>query len=209
MKNPLKTFKAMSRARKTSVAALFATGVFIFTGADSCDSTPTSQNAAQSDTEAYFKAARDAVPYPLDAMKKGGWTERRLLTEHLLRQNDPNGVRYAVWTTQNGQVMGSWPVRGMIFDPNSQLSNSQSISWSSNGGSGVVAAPGDNGTYGPEAMCYAFFTPSGSEVQLPCTAIVVESDTPLNITTQPLITYNVTDKPKVATRDGLKGIGDH
>lgn len=206
MKNPLQAFKEMSRGRKTGLAALAATVVFIFTGAGACDSTPSSQNQAQSDTEAYFKEARAKVPYPLEDMKKGGWTERQLLQEHLLRQNDPNGVRYVVLMSAQYQPVAQWPIKGMVFDPNSQLSNSQSISWSSNGGSGVVEAPGDNGTYGPEAGAAAFFTTNGVEIQLPKYSLWIESDHPLNLTTQPLITYNATDKPSV-DHGGLAKVG--
>jgi len=206
MKNPLKAFKNLSRSRKVGATALLATGVFIFTGADSCDSTPTSQNAAQKVTEAYSQAAQDAVPYPLDEMKKGGWTERRLLAEHLKRQNDPKGLRYIVVMTQQGQVIASYPIQGMVFHPDSAMTNSQTISWSSNGGSGVVEAPGDNGTWGPEAGAAAFFTTGGVEIQLPASAVWIESDAPLGITDKPLVTYNVNDKPSV-DKGGLKGMG--
>jgi hypothetical protein len=146
------------------------------------------------------------VPYPLDDMKKGGWTERRLLAEHLKRQNDPKGLRYIVVMTQQGQVIASYPIQGMVFHPDSAMTNSDSISWSSNGGSGVVAAPGDNGTWGPEAGAAAFFTTSGVEIQLPASAVWIESDAPLGITDKPLVTYNVADKPSV-DKGGLKGMG--
>lgn len=194
--------------RRAALTALGATAVFLFAGASSCDPSTNSQSDAQKTTEAYQQAATGTVPYPLDKMKAGGWTERRLLQEHLLRQNDPNGTRWVVWLSQQGQVIAQWPIKGMVFDPNSQLSNSQSISWSGNGGSGVVEAPGDNGTWGPEAGAAAFFTTSGVEIQLPPSAIWVEADAPLNITDKPLITYNVQSSPSV-DHGGLAGIGGH
>lgn len=203
MKTP---FKNLSRRRKTSIIALAATGVFIFASAESCDNTSESQNKAQEMTNAYSSAAQAAVPYPLDEMKAGGWTERRLLAEHLKRQNDPKGLRYIVVMTQQGQVIAQYPITGMVFHPDSAMTNSQSISWSSNGGSGVIDAPGDNGTWGPEAGAAAFFTTSGVEIQLPASAVWIESDAPLNITDKPLVTYNVGDKPSV-DKGGLKGMG--
>lgn len=197
----------MKKHTRITLATLSATAVFILTGASSCD-TNNSQSAAQQTTEAYQDAATKTVPYPLDQMKAGGWTERKLLTEHLLRQNDPNGTRWVTWLSQQGQVVAQWPIKGMVFDPNSQLSNSQSVNWGSNGGSAVYTAPGDNGTWGPEAGAAAFFTTSGVEIQLPPAAIWVESDAPLNITDKPLITYNVQTPPSI-DHHGLTGIGGH
>lgn len=198
----------MDKKKKVSLAILGATLGFIFLTAESCfDNNTQSQQASQAITEAYQKAATDTVPYPLEEMKKGGWTERRLLKEHLLRQNDPNGVRYVTWLSLQGQVIAQWTIKGMVFDPNSQMSNEQSITWGSSGaGAGVVEAPGDNGTWGPEAGDAAFFTTAGVEIQLPKGSIWVESDAPLNITDKPIITYNATQAPTV-DHGGLKGIG--
>lgn len=204
MKTP---FKNLSRRRKTSIVALAVTGVFIFASAESCDQNA-AQTQAQQTTDAYQQAATQTVPYPLDKMKEGGWTERKLLQEHLLRQNNPSGVRYIAWLSQQGQLLGQWPIRGMAFSPDSQLTNSQSINGCSSGCAAVTDAPGDNGTWGPEAGSVAFFTTAGTEIQLPASAIWVESDSPLNLTDKPLITYNVTDKPSVDA-GGLKGIGSH
>jgi hypothetical protein len=195
VKNPLQGFKGLSRGRKAGVVSLAVTTVAILTGAGACDDTPSAQNQAQNITNAYSQAAQDAVPYPLDDMKKGGWTERRLLAEHLKRQNDPKGLRYIIVMTQQGQVIAQYPVQGMVFHPDSAMTNADSISWSSNGGSGVVEAPGDNGTWGPEAGAAAFFTTSGVEIQLPASAVWIESDAPLGITDKPLVTYNAGDKP--------------
>lgn len=193
----------------TNTVALVAIGVFLATGASSCEGQDAAQTQSQATTDAYQKAATQTVPYPLDTMKAGGWTERRLLSEHLLRQNDPGGIRWVVWLSQQGQVISQWPIKGMVFDPNSQLSNSQTISGCPGSGSAcgaVVDSPGDNGTWGPEAGTAAFFTTGNVEIQLPPAAIWVESDAPLNITTQPLITYNVGDKPSV-DHGGLQGVG--
>lgn len=69
-------------------------------------------------------------------------------------------------------------------------------------------SPGDNGTYGPEAMCYAFFLASNNgEVQLPCNGSApIESDVPLNYTTVPVITYNASSTPS-SNFGGLSKIG--
>lgn len=171
--------------------------------------TTSAQDQSQSVTNDYQTASQQTVPYPLTAMKQGGWTERRLLTENLLRQNDPNAVHWVYLMTPSAQLVAEWTIKGMVFSPNSQLTNTNSISWSSQGGSGVVDAPGDNGTWGPEAFCYAFFTTSNVEVKLPCNGMVpIEADAPLNIATQPIITYNVNATPSV-NHGQLAGIGGH
>lgn len=195
----------MKRIRSV-VAALAGVGLVATLAA--CDTGTSAQSQAQSVTNDYQRAAQQAVPYPLDAMKSGGWTERRALGEHLGRENDPNAIRWVTWLTQQGQVIATWPIKGMVFDPNSQMTNSQSVvgSCGSSSSCTTVAAPGDNGTWGPEAGAAAFFTTSNVEVQLPASAIWVESDAPLNITDKPLITYNANTAPSV-DHGGLKGIG--
>jgi len=195
---------------RTLTIAVTAIGAFI--GIAACTSSDNALSASQNVTNEYTSAAQSKVPYPLDQMKAGQWTERKLLKEHLLRQNDPNGVRWIVLMSQQGQVVTQFPIKGMAFSPDSQMTNSQTIGWSvnnSNYANGVLDSAGDNGTWGPEAGSVAFFTTSGVEVQLPASAIWIESDAPLNITTQPLITYNVDSKPSVSTPDGLKGVGGH
>ena len=187
------------RVRRTAASVAFC-GLSVLCLAGSCDDGQNdAQNQAQATTNEYQKAATQQVPYPLADMKSGGWSERRLLAEHLKRQNDPKAVLWIVWMSQQGQVIGQWPIQGMIFDPNSQMTNSQLINGCFNSGSScagsVTQAPGDNGTWGPEAGAAAFFTTSGVEVQLPPAAVWVESDAPLNLTDKPLITYNVNDKP--------------
>lgn len=188
----------MHKKTQRTCAALTGAGVLVFTLAGSCDATDSAQSQAQAVTNAYQQAAQQAVPYPLDDMKSGGWLERTELAEHLKRQNDKKAMRWVILLTQQGQVVSQWPIQGMVFDPNSQMTNSQTINGCA-GGSGacgvVTESPGDNGTWGPEAGEAAFFTASGVEIQLPKSATWVEADAPLNLTTQPLITYNIADKP--------------
>lgn len=193
----------MKFTKKWAVAAA-AIVAFPVLGAASCNDN--AQSAGQQTTEQYEAARQKAVPYPLAQMEAGGWTEARELSENLLRQNDPNAIHYVYWLTMNGGLIAQYTIKGMVFNPNSQLTNTQSITWSSNGGSGVVDAPGDNGTYGPEAFCYAFFTTAGSEKKLPCDGLVDESDTPEHFNTPPIITYDASQKSPL-DKGQLKGIG--
>lgn len=193
--------------RRIRAAAIIAALAALALVLSACTNDASSQDTAQSTTNAYSKAAQAAVPYPLNQMESGGWTERRLLTENLLRQNDPNAIHWVYLMTPQGQLVAQWTIKGMVFSPNSQLTNSQTISWSQSGGSGVVDAPGDNGTWGPEAFCYAFFTTSNVEIKLPCNGMVpIESDAPLNMKTTPLITYDANQAPSV-NHGGLTNIG--
>jgi hypothetical protein len=173
-------------------------------------SPPPAQQQNQSLTQQIEQAAtNNYTNYPLAQMKQGGWTEEHLVGEHLLRENDRNATRWITWLTMNGQVIASWPIKGMVFDPNSSLTETTDLACQGGSnayGCGTVTSPGDNGTYGPEAGAAAFFTTSNVEVQLPASALWVESDAPLNVTTQPLITYNINSTPSV-NHGGLTQIG--
>jgi hypothetical protein len=144
-------------------------------------------------------------------MEQLGWTEEKLIREHLLREADPNSVRYITLLTQNGQVIATYTLRGLVFSPNSQMTESTDVSCQTDNGAigcGTVNSPSDNGTYGPEAGDAAFFTTSGAEIQIPPGVLWVESDTPQNFTTVPIITYNAHDTPAV-DHGGLTSIGGH
>jgi hypothetical protein len=191
----------MDKATRFRRGGAIAAALLLVLGLTACTSNQDStQQAAQKVTTSYQQAATAAVPYPLAKMTAGGWSERKELTEHLLRQNDPKSLRYVVMLSQQGQPIAQWPIQGMVFDPNSQLTNSQTVSGcpGDNSACGIATtSPGDNGTWGPEAGSAAFFTTAGVEIQLPPAAIWIEADAPLNITTTPVVTYNVTDKPSV------------
>lgn len=188
------------RLRNGLMAAVVAVGLTVAAG---CSGPPASQAKSQSLTEQISSAATDpaqgGVAYPLAEMKSGGWMEEKMLAEHLRRQANPNATRYITLVTQMGQVMGSYPMQGMVFDPNAQMTTQDLINYCQNCSSSgqVTRAPGDNGTYGPEAGAAAFFTTSGAEIQIPVGMIWVESDVPLGLTTAPLLTYNQSAQPTV------------
>lgn len=196
------------KTRTRNLALAFAgVGVLLACTAESCSSQPNSQSASQQQTDQYQKSATDAVPYPLSDMQSGGWTERRMLKEHLERQNNAKALRYIVLMTQQGQVIAQYPVQGMVFDPNSQMTTAQRVNDCGAQCGAVTDAPGDNGTWGPEAGSAAFFTTSGVEIQIPAGVWWVESDAPLNLTTKPIITYDASAQPSVSA-GGVK-VGGH
>jgi hypothetical protein len=184
-----------TRTRNLTLA-FGAIGVLLATTAGSCDSA-SSQSKSQTLTDDITNSSGDTVKYPLADMKAGGWTERHMLVEHLQRQNNPKALRYITFITQQGQVVATYPVQGMVFDPNSQLTTTQMVNGCNSNCGAVTQAAGDNGTWGPEAGSAAFFTTSGVEIQVPSSMTWIESDAPLNLTTKPLITYDASAAPSV------------
>lgn len=174
---------------------------------DACGSSSAAQNQSQSTIDQASQSAQQRVPYPLAKMEASGWTERKLLTENLLRETDPNAIHYVYWLTINGQLIAQYTIKGKVFDPNSQLTNTKSVVYA-NGSSTpeVVDSPGDNGTWGPEPFCYGFFLTSGAEKKLPCQGLVEDSDTPETFNTPPLITYDANQKSPL-DKGNLTGMG--
>jgi hypothetical protein len=196
-----------TRTKNLTIAAI---GTVLLFAASACDPNSDSQTTSQSLSNTYTNSATKTVPYPLNDMQAGGWTERTMLKEHLERQNNAKALRYITFITQQGQVVATYPVQGMVFDPNSQMTTNQIVNGCNSGGNGcgaVTQAAGDNGTWGPEAGAAAFFTTSGVEIQVPASMTWIESDAPLNLTTKPLITYDASAAPSVSA-GGVK-VGGH
>ncbi len=160
-----------------------------------------SQQTSQQVVENYQKAAEAQVPYPSAEMIKGGWLERTLLKENLLRQNDKNRLAYVTLLNVNGQPITQFTIQGMVFSLNSQMTTEDKLNYSgcgNNCGNAVATkSPGDNATWGPEPDGIGFFTTEGVEIKW--NGLYLESDSPLNLTTKPLIIYDAsTAKPSVS-----------
>lgn len=199
--------KAILGSTAVLVLAVAVTGCSSYTS-------DSAQQQSQTISEQVATAGANAVPYPLSQMKSSGFTERQELTENLLRQNNKNAVKYVDLITQQGQIIATYPIQGMVFDPNSQLTNTQNLESGYNNSSssgysydGVVDSVGDNGTWGPEAGSAAFFTTSGVEVVVPTGLLWIESDAPLNITSTPIISYNENETPSSSYGNGVKVAG--
>lgn len=195
--------------RRTRLAALSAVAVAgLIAGTAACDDgSKKSGQAADTKTLAGVrKAAQTAVPYPLADVKRGGFLERRLLKENLLRQNDPKRLAYVTLLTDQGQIVATYPIQGMVFNLNSQLTTTQQVEChgSSCAGASVLDSVGDNGTFGDEPHSIAFFTTNGVEIKWSGTYL--ESDAPLDLKSKPLLTYNVNQSPSVS-HGGVKSTG--
>lgn len=182
----------------TAFAAVAATGALVG-GLTACDDggKTSAQKKDSTTINAVRKAAQTAVPYPLAQVKGGGFLERRLLKENLLRQNDPNRLAYVTLLTDQGQVVATYPIQGMVFNLNSQMTATDLSEQHGHSGDGtvVVDAMGDNGTFGDEPHSVGFFTTNGVEIKW--SGIYLESDAPLDLTSKPLLTYNVNQAPSV------------
>ena len=160
-----------------------------------------SQQKSQRTVETYQQAAESQVPYPLVEMQRGGWLERRLLKENLLRQNDAHRIAYVTLLNTLGAPITQYTIQGMVFDLNSQMTTEDKITYagcgSNCGNSAVTKSPGDNGTWGPEPAAIGFFTTEGVEIKW--NGLYIESDSPQNLTTKPLIVYDAnTAKPSTS-----------
>jgi hypothetical protein len=187
------------RTTRGTIAALAVIGLTLGATAGACDSgDKKSGQKADTDTlSAVRKAAQTAVPYPLADVKRGGFLERRLLKENLLRQNDPKRLAYVTLLTDQGQIVATYPIQGMVFNLNSQMTTTQTTECHGSDCKSLAAldAVGDNGTFGDEPHSIAFFTTNGVEIKWSGTYL--ESDAPLDLKSKPLLTYNVNQSPSV------------
>jgi len=165
----------------------------------------TSQGKSQQTTEEYTESATKAVPYPLDTMKQGGWLERQNLRERLIRYSDPSKLSYIYLFSGQGQLMANYTVKGKVSNTSSQLTTSETVNDYCGSGECKIAtpAPMDDGTWGPSEDAIFFFTPEGVMIQW--NSLYVLSDSPLDLTTQPVLIYNTGSKPTSVGDESLYG----
>lgn len=189
-----------NKLKFTTMVVLLA---FVATACSGQPPAPDSQKKSQNIVESYQESAETEVPYPLAQMKRGGWLERRLLKENLLRQNDAHRIAYVTLLNTLGAPITQYTIQGMVFSLNSQMTTEDKITYrgcdSSCGTAVVTKSPGDNGTWGPEPDGIGFFTTEGVEIKW--NGLYIESDSPQNLTTKPLIVYNA-DTAKPSTSAG-------
>ncbi|MBP9738151.1 hypothetical protein KBD20_00510 [Candidatus Saccharibacteria bacterium] len=175
---------------------LFAIVALVAACTDAGPKEGSTQDKSQAETEEYSSAAIKAVPYPMEAMKAGGWLERKNLSERLQRYADPNKLSYIYLFSAQGQLMGNYTVKGKVSSASSQMSTATQVidgcgrdTYCAFG----VEAPMDDGTWGPSEDAIFFFTTDGVMVQW--TGEYVLSDAPLDMTSKPLLVYNEGSKP--------------
>lgn len=187
----------MKNLRKYLILPVLVACIGLIAGA--CSSGPkedSAQGATQKITEEYSKAAVEAVPYPLEAMKDGGWLERMNLRERLIRYSKADKISYIYLFSDQGQLLANYTVKGKVSNTSSQMTTSQTVD--DYCGSGeycpmAIDAPMDDGTWGPSEDAIFFFTTDGVMVQWPGQYVL--ADAPLDLTTQPVLVYNTGSKP--------------
>ncbi len=195
--------------RLQAILGMIAAAVMLALTGCSSDHVSTVQETNQALTDQYMTAAQNAVPYPLAAMTSGGWLERTLLKENLLRQANAHRRAFVTLMNTAGQPIVQFPIQGMVFSLNSQMTTEDIVNNSgcgSNCGWAVTTtAAGDNGTWGPEPDGISFFTTSGMQVKLPAVVWYIETDAPLTLPTKPLVVYDPTKVPDIT--GGIVGAG--
>ena len=102
--------------------------------------------------------------------------------------------------------MASYPVKGKVSNASSQMTTSQVVNDYCNSACDewvATDAPMDDGTWGPSEDAIFFFTPEGVMVQW--NSLYVLSDSPLDLTTQPVLVYNTGSKPTSVGDKSLYG----
>lgn len=187
----------MTKYKKYLILPVLFACIGLFAGA--CSSGPkedSAQGATQKVTEEYSKAAVEAVPYPLEEMKDGGWLERMNLRERLIRYSDSSKISYIYLFSDQGQLMANYTVKGKVSNASSQMTTAQTVDdycGSGNYCPMAIDAPMDDGTWGPSEDAIFFYTTDGVMIQTPWNYIL--SDAPLDLTTQPLLVYNTGSEP--------------
>ena len=155
----------------------------------------TAQGKSQATTEEYTKAATQAVPYPLEVMKTGGWLERMNIRERLIRFSDPNKISYITLITKNGSVFANYTVKGKVSNASSQLTTSETVNDYCGSSECKIAtsAPMDDGPWGPSEDAIFFFDTAGVYHQWPGEYLL--SDAPQDVSTPPVLVYNTSSKP--------------
>lgn len=141
--------------------------------------------ASEKTSDEVATAAFAAVPYPMSAVKAGGFLERRQQVEHLKRNSNPNRIGY-VYLLNYGKIVGYYVVKGKLSSTQSQLTNTNQTWDCGDGCENTVDSIGDDGSFGINEggdRGVFFYTPNGTEV----TTVTdwIYSDKPLAIDNVP------------------------
>jgi hypothetical protein len=130
-------------------------------GLTACSDPNSAQSTGQDLTEQAFSQQQAAVPYPVSELKDS--LERRNLRERLIRTNKPDAQGY-VYLMSFGKIIGYYTVKGKVSSTQSQMTTGDIITSRNGGGSVVVGAPGDDGSYGENEPGIFFFTTEGQMI---------------------------------------------
>jgi hypothetical protein len=159
------------------------------------NNTPT-QKVEATQTEQNQKRLSTIVPPP----ELQDSIERRNLVERLKRNNKADKIGYVFLLSDNGSVITNYTIKGKVSSLNSLLTTPQQSlpdSWCSmtkSTGSScqslVVDSPDFDGSYGKNPDGVFFFTTDGNMIEW--TGKYLYSEQPMNLSTAPVLTYNIT-----------------
>ena len=97
--------------------------------------------------------------------------------------SQPNKLTYVYLLSWTGEFIGYYVAKGKVSSNQSQMgpmdTKMQLCTWSDSGCWGVVEAPGDDGSYGPNEDGIFFFTADGTKITW--NGMYQQSDKPLTI----------------------------
>lgn len=160
--------------KKAAVAAVAGLTAFLLLSASSCGS-PASDKATQQ---------REEKSKNVILCGDTGQSQECLnLDKKFKRDNDPNRVTYVYLLSWTGEFIGYYVVKGKVSSNQSQMGpmdqSMKLCGWSDSGCYGVVEAPGDDGSYGPNEDGIFFFT--ADDTKITWNGMYQQSDKPLNI----------------------------
>ena len=183
--------------------------LFVLLTAESCEDEPPKNtnnefiNQAQKTVQEYQSKFESAVPYPVGQISDS--LERRQQVEKLLRFNDPNKIGYVYLFADTGQLVGFYTIKGKVSSTQSQLTvtnQTQCYKEDIDDQCVVLESPSDDGSYGPNEDGIFFFTTEG--VYVGWNGKYLYLDSPLQVTTEPLVVYDGDSaNPSSVAPDGL------
>ncbi len=163
-------------------------------GAGCSDPTSSSGNIEQNHTEQNQKQLLNAQP-PTSLT----WSlERENINKKIILWNNPNKVSY-IYLVNYGKVMAFYTIKGKVSSVNSQITNTEQLTWKcvredgtygtthDNRGcrnvEGTIPSPAEDGSYGTNGDAIFFFTTENAYVEWKGDYML--ADQPLKLSTQP------------------------
>lgn len=189
----------MNRKHSIIMIVVLAVLCVAMLGNDGCENekleTGQSTMAEMTLTEQNHQRLVAAVPAP----RLETSLERTQLSERLERFNDESKVSYIYLLSSYGQVIAFYPIKGKVSSVNSKLTTQEQIIDDPVGyretGSLVVESPALDGSYGTNGDAVFFFhATTGAYIEW--NGIYMLCDQPMKLTSAPIMTMDVTPKPK-------------
>jgi hypothetical protein len=108
--------------------------------------------------------------------------------------NNPNKISYIYLLSENGIIMGFFPIQGKVSSVNSFLTPDLQVVDRATTFAQVVDAPDIDGTYGTNGSAIFFYLTDGTYMEWNGRYLLC--DNPIKLTQQPIMTYDISEKRK-------------